>query len=377
MNRTLAFVESSAELGGAELSLLPIVERLSHEMKVLALLPAHGPLDERLIRVGAQIHDGFLLDDRLRDSSPGYGRPGGVLTALAAVRQQQRLALALRRLKPSIVYCNGFRAQLGATVPALLSGASVVWHVRDFARTGPQGRLWSLLSRRVELIIANSRATAGQPGLEAARNRVVAIPNGIDLDAFRPRAAEPQGPQVIGMAAHLTRWKGHERFLRVLRRVRDELGDVQGRIAGAPLYDTAGNRDGAAWVTDAIARLDLVDHCTVESIPPESMPVWLGGLTALVHCPDRPEPFGRALAEAMAVGVPVVLAGTGGALEVVGDAGIVVPQGDDDAVSAAVLRLLSDSQLRSHLGSLGPGRAARCFDERDYVDSVISRVRAL
>jgi glycosyltransferase involved in cell wall biosynthesis len=290
----------------------------------------------------------------------------------AASLQQLRLAAALARLRPAALYCNGFRAQLGATLPAVSLRVPVVWHVRDFVPEGPASRAWSWLARRVQAIVANSSATATQPALPRAAD---VVPNGIDLERFRPRRTEPSGPATVGMAAHLTPWKGHLRFLRIFAAVRKRFPELRGLIAGGPIYATSDHMAYPARVRAAQRELGVEDVCSVTHIQPEAMPDFLAGLTVFVHCPDRPEPFGRSLVEAMAVGVPVVAAAGEGSAEVVGVAAVVCPLGDEDAVSDAVLELLADSRLRGERAHAGIARAQALFDENEYGQRVANVIR--
>jgi glycosyltransferase involved in cell wall biosynthesis len=103
---------------------------------------------------------------------------------------------------------------------------------------------------------------------------------------------------------------------------------------------------------------------------------WLAELTLLVHCPERPEPFGRALVEAMAVGIPVVVSAEGGPSEVVGDAALVVAPHDDAGLQRATRRLLGDAELRAELSARGRERA-RAFDEGAYAARVAAAVLGL
>ena len=58
--------------------------------------------------------------------------------------------------------------------------------------------------------------------------------------------------------------------------------------------------------------------------------------------------------EAMSVGVPFVATDHGGVTEVLGEAGLLVPPGDADALAAAITRLLDDAALRARCHAAGP-----------------------
>ncbi len=369
-----AIVDSTAEIGGAQLSLLPVAALLAREREVTAFLPGPGPLAAALEEVGVRLAPGFELPEALRRMSgtyeDGVSAPRALLTAAG---HQRGLAHALRRLDPSVVYLNGFRAQMGATAPARATTARVVWHVRDFRRPGVLGAAWSALALAVSTLIANSAATARQPGLRHVAGRVTTVHNGIDLGRFVP--APPPARPVIGMAAHLSPWKGHARFLRVLARLRADVPDLHGRIAGGEIYTTAGHAGYADSLRRQIAELGLEERCTIERVAPAEMPRWLGSLTALVHCPQRPEPFGRVLAEALATGIPVVACAEGAAPEVLGGAGLLAAPHDDAMLAGLVRRLLADPELRARLALAGRQRAETLFDERVYAERVARHLR--
>lgn len=370
----VAIVDSTAEIGGAQLSLLPVAALLARERPVTAYLPGPGPLATALEEVGVAIATGFELPEILRGMSGNYGDDSSMLRALAAgAGQQRRLAGALRRLDPSVVYLNGFRAQMGATLPGRATGARVVWHVRDFRRHGALGAAWSTLALAASTVIANSSAIARQPGLRLVTRRLDTVYNGIDLERFVP-AIPPERP-VIGMAAHLSPWKGHARFLRVVARLREGIPELHGRIAGGEIYATAGHSGYADSLRRQIVELGLDETCTIERVAPEDMPRWLGSLSVLVHCPELPEPFGRVLAEALAVGLPIVASDEGGVPEVVGGGGLLATPRDDETVVDFSRRLLSDPMLRARLGNAGRQRAEALFDERAYAERVAHHLR--
>jgi glycosyltransferase involved in cell wall biosynthesis len=105
-------------------------------------------------------------------------------------------------------------------------------------------------------------------------------------------------------------------------------------------------------------------------LPPvayDDLPAFLKSLDVLVLpsvtiLPLHREQFGRVLVEAMAAGVPVVGSSSGAIPEVVGDAGLVVPERDPAALARAIDTVLSDAALRQRLIERGRQRARMHFD---------------
>ena len=100
-----------------------------------------------------------------------------------------------------------------------------------------------------------------------------------------------------------------------------------------------------AHIAAALCRLD----CLV--LPSRSTPVW-------------EDQLGRVLLEAMASGVPVIGSSSGAIPEVIGDGGLVFPEGDAAALAAAVERLLTDPALRRTVAAVGLVRAETVYGQR-------------
>jgi glycosyltransferase involved in cell wall biosynthesis len=96
------------------------------------------------------------------------------------------------------------------------------------------------------------------------------------------------------------------------------------------------------------------------------MPAFLKSLDVLVLpsvtiLPLHREQFGRVLVEAMAAGVPVIGSSSGAIPEVIGDAGLVVPERDPVALAQAIDRVLSEPHLRDTLVERGTQRVQQQF----------------
>ena len=109
-----------------------------------------------------------------------------------------------------------------------------------------------------------------------------------------------------------------------------------------------------------------------EGVPHPEVPQYLQQMTVLVlpslTTPTWKEQFGHVLIEAMASGVPVIGSDSGAIPEVIGDAGLVVPEGDVEALAEALRRLVSTPGLRTDLASRGRGRVLA-----DYTNGIIAR----
>jgi glycosyltransferase involved in cell wall biosynthesis len=82
------------------------------------------------------------------------------------------------------------------------------------------------------------------------------------------------------------------------------------------------------------------------------------------------EQFGRVLVEAMASGVPVIGSTCGAIPEVIGHAGLVVEEGDDDALADALRRMLSDEGLRQRLARAGRTRVEQQYSWESIADKM-------
>jgi glycosyltransferase involved in cell wall biosynthesis len=96
----------------------------------------------------------------------------------------------------------------------------------------------------------------------------------------------------------------------------------------------------------------------LEGVPDADLPGLLAAAEVFAS-PSSYEGFGLSVAEAMAVGLPVVAGDSSSEPEVVGDAGILVEPRDAASLEVALSRLLGDPAERRRLGEAARRRAAR------------------
>lgn len=198
--------------------------------------------------------------------------------------------------------------------------------------------------------------------------KVRLIRNGIDTAHFHPgdraaarRAFElPADAPLVGMVAHVVPWKRHGFFLDVAAVIHRARPDVRFVIAGRDLFHDHPRL--RAKLEAQIASTGLSGTITWVRELDDVAPL-LPALDVLMH-PAASEPFGRALCEAMAAGIPVVAANSAGPSCIVpnGQAGYLVPPGDAEIFARQTLRLLNNPENAHAMGVAARQHVVTNFD---------------
>lgn len=89
-----------------------------------------------------------------------------------------------------------------------------------------------------------------------------------------------------------------------------------------------------------------------------------------ITLPDLAEQFGAVLAEAMACGVPVIGSDSGAIPETVGEAGVIVPENDPQALADAIRRICEDHDFHRQAVALGQERCRIHYTCESYAHSI-------
>ncbi len=367
----ISFLIRSLDRGGAERQLTQLASDLKergHTVRVVTFYPG-GSFEKQLAASGVPVS---CMNKRGRWHLFGFLRD---------------LRHELRVRRPDVLYSFLTTSNvLSAALSFALPGIGVVWGIRasdtNLTAYGPLDRLISVLERllaRVPLVsIANSKAGAANCVARGfPESRVDYVPNGIDLELFRPDPGARKALRrrlgladdifLIGMIARYDPMKGVEIFLEAAKDLASRNADIRFLLAGNGM-----GRDNPELM-DAIANASLVERVIllgacddVESVS--------AGLDIATLSSRFGEGFSNVIGEAMACCVPVVATDVGDAAIILGEAGWTVPPGDGQALSDAWWKIYGmPAEARALAGIAGRSRIEEKFERR----SVAARTEEL
>jgi glycosyltransferase involved in cell wall biosynthesis len=315
-----------------------------------------------LIRSGLREHVDFIPISSTTKTIP----PPPLMTRAghAAVRVAQ-FTRELRRADAALIFVSGAASVLEKGLMgrlARLSGRGVVLRfgageIQDRCRESPTVRkiVAMALAGAHVVCVQSARWREFYETFDESKGKIVETPNGLVMPAFKARRVDEPRRRVI-YVGWMDREKGIfdllEAFVR-LRRVRPD----------ANLVMVGGGRDDEAFRTRVI-ELDLSAAVACRGwVPHEAIHDALADADAFV-LPSRSEGVPNAMLEAMASGLPVVVTPVGGIPDIVTDQeqGLLVPPGDVDSLSAALLRVLSEPATATRMGESGRKVVERRFN---------------
>ncbi|TAM73608.1 glycosyltransferase family 1 protein [bacterium] len=368
----VAFIDQTgADAGGAEESLTLLLRHLPGDIDPLVVLFQEGAYAARLRALGLRVTV-MPVSGGIAGSTREHPRLSGALGVPGAAL---RLAERLRREHIDVVHTNTLKAHVVGACAARLAGVPCVVHFRDIleGRSRLAMRLVAASCSRERIAISRAVARA------YALPHTEVVPNPLDLRAATtfPARAEaraqlgiPDESPVFGMIGRINRWKGHDRFLRAAAAV---VGEAAAHfvIIGAPLFRDA---DFVDELHAMAAALDLTPHVTFVPWLADPRPAY-AALDVLCNCSTK-EPFGRTSLEAAAAGVPTICFDDGGTAELIvdGESGLVVPAGDEAALTRAILAFACDERRRRSAGEAARALLPR-YDACRHARSVSTILR--
>ena len=328
--------------------------------------------------------------------------PGGGLIGRWWWEQRGLRRLVAERSIETLVAAGNF-AMWNAPVPQILFNRSDLNFSVEFRRDLWRRREWGMLAGQVVKSILARRsireATINVVPTQAFGERIrqaisprpfdfTVLPFGFDADLFRAeqtltveaidRQREDRGPWRLLYVSHYNYFRNFETLLRALPRLSELVRERTGRSVELVLTtEIARGRIQGGY--DASAAAGLIESLGIGSQLRMLGAIPYGQLHHLYEsadlfvCPSDAESFGHPLLEAMACGLPVIIADHPVHREVCGGAAAVFATFDPEELANRAAELLADAPRRAAMSAAGR-RRVREFSWDDHVRGLIRLV---
>lgn len=365
--RRLLIAHSGGDLYGSDLVCLRVARGArAADWDVEVMVPRRGALSEALSEADIPFHvlDPIVLRrSDLRGATAAFApvRWGKQLAALRRFRLRRRFDLVHSNTS---VVLGGLWLARRWRVPHVAHVHEVFWQHRAVV-----GGVERLLARS-DAIICASTAVMEQFRLPACRYRCRVAYSGVDVPEglVETRPLERAIPRIV-CVGRLSDLKGQDVLIDAVHRLA-----ATGRLVDLHFLGDvyASEVHHKRRLFEQVRRLGLEEVVSFEGERRDVLP-FVADSDVLVLPSRRPEAFGMALVEAMAVGRPVVASAAGGPREIVthGHDGLLVAPGSSRELAHALTRLVDHPEWARELGAQARHRA-RSFTVAAMVDAVLS-----
>ena len=342
--------------GGAETYVYNVSKHLQgrgHEVTVICSSPPFEP--------GMQFVDGVKVE-RLRTCGKLYGTP--IMPELFQRLVSEQADIIHANFPSPYIACLASAISRMRGVPAVLTWHNDLPPVTRMARilvTAHDRLVLPLYLTQFSSIIATSKLYAETSQiLEAHKDRVVVIPNGVDTQRFNPdipgeeirhRLGVDQGKIVLFVGA-LTQWhryKGLDVLIQAMALMRDQVPEARLVIVGAGQLETEYKQ---------LVNQHGLTSCVIfaGNVPDDELPNYYACSDMLaLPSKDRSEGFGLTILEANATGKPAIGTTVGGIPSVIRDGynGLLVPPNNPKVLADAIWKAMMDDGLLKQMGKNG------------------------
>jgi L-malate glycosyltransferase len=370
------YVNHTSEVSGGERSLLNLLDALPDSVQPLVASPRGG--------LQAAVHDLGIPATTIAGTAgslrlhPLHTPRTLAELSLAAVQVRR----AARRHRAELVHANSIRSGIVLGLAPLSRAASIV-HVRDCLPPGPlTSATMRLIAASATTVLANSVYTARSVLAAAPSAHVEVVHNPVDLARFDPARIDRAQARarlgtageralLLGVVAQLSPWKGQDTAVEALELLCREGLDGHLLLIGSAKFVARSTRfDNEAYVAGLrtrIAQAGLQDRVSFMG-EREDVPELVRAL------PSVEEPFGRALIEAMALGVPVLATNVGGPPEILEDGreGYLLAPGQPAVWAQAIRRIAESPDHGLEMGRAGRRRVEQAFTLEHHLAAVLT-----
>jgi len=331
-------------LNGGELSMLAMLKVLEQtEFEFVAVAPTSGMLKERLEQLGIEV-----LPLTLRDKQ-GQKLPVEQIDA--------HLLELIRQAAPDLVHSNSLSMgrMVGRIAPQLPMPCMV--HLRDIIKLNKT--TVADLNHSAGLIAVSNATKQFHTEQRIMSRKLQVIYNGVDTEVFRPAPAAGTLRQELGLSdsvvlianiGQICLRKGQTLLAQAAAMLAEEFPDANFLFIGQRHSQKQESIEYEEAIRQIFREAGIENRLFCLGFR-EDIPAILNEIDLLVHTAQQ-EPLGRVLLEAASCGKAIVATDVGGTAEILEDqvSAILVPPDDLQALTAAIRRMLTDSELRIRLG---------------------------
>ena len=344
---TILQIVPELDTGGAELSAIEITEAIVRAGGRALVLSEGGRLAPRIAACGGE----FITF------------PAATKNPIRLLWNAYAMTRLVRREGVDLLHARSRAPAWSALIAARLTQKPFVTTYHGaYGENGALKRFYNSIMARGDIVIANSRYTAGliRARYATPERLIRVIHRGVDPAVFDPAAVSPERiralrsrlnltmeDRVVLQAARLTGWKGQSVLIEAARRLKAEnrLGRVVFVLAG-----DAQGRDAYRRTLEGLIAGGGLDGVVRLAGHVEDMPAAFAIAHVTVLASTEAEAFGRTATEAQAMGCPVISTNLGAPPETVLAApriapeaitGWLVPPGDAVALAEALAQSLA------------------------------------
>ena len=185
--------------------------------------------------------------------------------------------------------------------------------------------------------------------------RITVIPNGIDIENFKPSSdSKTLDFKIVTTASSDIPLKGLRHLILALPRVLREYPLTRLTVIGKSPKKSKLNK--------LIDDLNLEDKITFKSGISENEIVDIYHDSDIAVIPSLYEGFGFGAGEAMACGVPLISTDSGGLKQVIGESALKIEPGSVQQIEESIIKLFNEEETRNELSKKGRERMEELFD---------------
>jgi glycosyltransferase involved in cell wall biosynthesis len=232
------------------------------------------------------------------------------------------------------------------------------------------GEAWTL--RHIDHAMGGTQSAIDVLHTKGYHGPTSVIPQfGTDPELFQPASVRPERPFTIGYLGRLIEEKGVQLLVDAAAHL---MGEWRLRfVGGGPLREALGQQAQQLGIAD---RLTFVGQVPSTDMPSQYHAIDVLVLPSLTRT-NWKEQFGRVIVEAMASGVPVIGSDSGAIPDVIGDAGVIVPEGNREALTQALQCLLDQPAERDRLAQAGRAHVLQHYTHDQVAAATVEVYRGL